>query len=135
MHWRVHSTHCLEKNTDQGNSLKGIGNKTAIREGIEPILSGNQYIAKIVCKSWKAVQVEITSKCLWKCWLRPSSRLDLEIKPHPTRWHYPLINFCNKDLISYPFMSLVHFPFPHRTEKAIVSKRLVILVCIEFSRR
>ena len=42
------------------------------------------------------VKVEIKKKCYWKCWLRPSNRLNQQIKPHPTRWHYPLINYFNQ---------------------------------------
>ena len=32
-------------------------------------------------------------KCYWKCWLSPSNRPNQQIKPYPTRWHYPLITY------------------------------------------
>ena len=44
-------------------------------------------------KIWLFVKVEIKKKCYWNCWLSPSIRLNLQIKPHPTRWQYPLINY------------------------------------------
>ena len=33
------------------------------------------------------------SKLYWKSWLSLSNRSNQQIKPHPTRWHYPLITY------------------------------------------
>ena len=48
------------------------------------------------------IQVEIEKRCYWKCWLSPSKEPNQQIKPHPTRWHYPLITY----LISFSWLSL-----------------------------
>ena len=29
----------------------------------------------------------------WKCWLSPCNWPNQQIKPHPTKWHYPLITY------------------------------------------
>ena len=50
-------------------------------------------MANIVCKKCFLFQVEIKKKCYWKCWLSPSNRPNQQIKPYPTRWHYPLITY------------------------------------------
>ena len=42
---------------------------------------------------WFLFQVEIKTKCFWKCWLSLSNRPNKQIKPHSTRWHYPLIPY------------------------------------------
>ena len=50
-------------------------------------------MANIVCKSWKVVKVEIKKKFYWNCWLCPYNR---QIKPHPARWQYHLINYLGR---------------------------------------
>ena len=42
-------------------------------------------IANIFCKSWNTGN--------WNCWLSPPNRPNQQIKPHPTRWQYPLMNY------------------------------------------
>ena len=57
----------------------------------ETICGNTVYIANIVCK-----KVEIKKRCYWKCVLSPSNRPNQQIKPHQTRWHYPLLTYLSK---------------------------------------
>ena len=55
-------------------------------------------VPNIVCKKWKVVNVEIKKTSYWKCWIRQCNRLNQRIKPHPTRWQYPLINYLDRNV-------------------------------------
>ena len=54
------------------------------------IFEWKPYMGNIVCKTWK---VEIKKNCYWNCWSSPSNRPNQQMKQHPTRWRYPLINY------------------------------------------
>ena len=41
------------------------------------------------------IQAEIKKRCYWKCWLSLSNGPNQQIKPHPTRWHYPSITYLS----------------------------------------
>ena len=61
--------------------------------------SGNLYIANIVCKKGVLFQVEIKKKVLLNMLIKSVYRPNQQIKPHPTRWHYPLITYLNHNYL------------------------------------
>ena len=81
-------------------------------------ISSNLYIANIVCKSWKVLKLEMKKQCYWKCWLRLSNKLNQQIKPHPTRWHYPIITYLillySADLNGYDLNRLMRMAWRRR---------------------
>ena len=60
-------------------------------------LCGNLYMANIVYFYSFLIQVEIKKKYYYKCCLSPSNGPKQHFKPHPTRWHYPIITYLTTE--------------------------------------
>ena len=77
-------------------------------------------------------QAEIKKKYWWKCWFSPSNRPNQQIKPHPSRWHYPpLITYLNCKNKTAGMTNLSTWP----RKSSCTPKKYYILLCAITSTR